>query len=128
MAEICQQNTKNTKADKFGWGETEDANERTQELCDKVKEEVQRQTRGDNTEYKAVKYRQLRGILGAEHFLIKVQVGDTNYIHLYVVKIVGPNASPTLEGVQQNKTRDDTIEPIPASPPQTVTVLQAIVS
>ncbi|XP_042360015.1 cystatin-A5-like [Plectropomus leopardus] len=115
MAGICQQKTK-PPADMFGWGETEDANKGTQELCDKVKEEVQRQTRGDNAEYKAVKYRQLQGILGAEHFLIKVQVGGTSYIHLYVIQIVAPNASPTLRGMQQNRTKDDALEPFPKPP------------
>ncbi|XP_042359934.1 cystatin-A1-like [Plectropomus leopardus] len=99
-------------ADDFGkWSETMNADEGTQDICDHVKSQVVKKTGQDFAQYKSVQYRQLLGIVGASHYLIKVHVGDVNYIHLYVIRIVYPNATPTLEGVQQNKTKDDPLEP-----------------
>ncbi|XP_033504983.1 stefin-C-like [Epinephelus lanceolatus] len=102
------------EADIFAWSETKDANEGTQEFCDKVKGEVVKQTGQNFADYKAVKYRN-KNLCGGEHFVIKVQVGETDYIHLYVTRVTGirhpESVPPSLQGVQQNKTKEDPLEP-----------------
>ena len=37
-------------------------------------------------------------------------MGGDEYVHLYIVKIVYPNAKGSLEGIEFNKTKDDPIE------------------
>ncbi|KAL7387785.1 hypothetical protein ABVT39_000970 [Epinephelus coioides] len=102
------------EADIFAWRETKDADEGTQELCDKVKGEVEKTTGQNFADYKAVKYRN-KNLCGGEHFVIKVQVGETDYIHLYVTRVTGiqypESVPPSLQGVQQNKTKEDPLEP-----------------
>ncbi|XP_042359917.1 stefin-C-like [Plectropomus leopardus] len=112
MAEVPVQLIQNQE-ELMGWGEIRDAHEETQETCDKVKSEVVKQTGLDFAEFKAVKYRH-QCMCGAENLVIKIKVGEAEYIHLNVRHVTGvlgaDKIPPSVKGIKQNKTMDDLLE------------------
>ncbi|KAM6908395.1 stefin-C-like [Lycodopsis pacificus] len=90
------------------WSPTLEVTLEIQEICDQVKGQVQKKTTLDYLEFKAVVYRKQTTTAG-DNFLIKVQVGAEDYIHLSLLhKRAGVI---TLHAVQQNKTRASPLEP-----------------
>ncbi|XP_042254837.1 cystatin-A1-like isoform X3 [Thunnus maccoyii] len=92
-----------------GFSETKDATKEIQKLCDQVLK-VEKKTGKNFKEYVAVKYREQ--IVAGTNFLIKVHVGGVQYIHLSVFEALPCNGGAVeLNGVQENHTKDDHLEP-----------------
>ncbi|XP_041823521.1 cystatin-B-like isoform X3 [Melanotaenia boesemani] len=92
------------------YGETTDATEETQMLCDQVKTAVEEKTGKCVDEFKATKYRSQ--VVHGINFLIKVHVGGENYIHLHVFRaLLCDGGLIQLVAVEQHKTKDDPLEP-----------------
>ncbi|XP_070842513.1 cystatin-A1-like [Chaetodon trifascialis] len=87
------------------FGETKEATEAIQRMCDEVKLKVEELTHKTYVEFEAVKF--MDGV--TMNFFIKVHVGGVNYIHLWVFKPLGGHVE--LRGVQQHKTKDDPLVP-----------------
>ncbi|XP_041823520.1 leukocyte cysteine proteinase inhibitor 1-like isoform X2 [Melanotaenia boesemani] len=93
------------------YGETTDATEETQMLCDQVKTAVEEKTGKCVDEFEATKYRPQ--VVHRNNFLIKVHVGGENYIHLKVFSALPCNDGLIqMVALQQNKTKDDPLEPL----------------
>ncbi|XP_070842512.1 cystatin-B-like [Chaetodon trifascialis] len=93
-----------------GFGETKEATEEIQRMCDQVKPEVEKRTNKKYVEFKAVKYR--LQIVAGQNFLIKVHVGGVDYIHLLVFRALECDGGRVeLTGLQEHKTKDDPLEP-----------------
>ncbi|XP_076577590.1 cystatin-A-like [Chaetodon auriga] len=93
------------------FGETREATEEIQRICDQVKPQVEERTHKKYVEFKAVKFAEwINPHYGVTfNFLIKVHVGEGNYIHLFVFKPLGGHVE--LSGVQQHKTKEDPLVP-----------------
>ncbi|KAI4806964.1 hypothetical protein KUCAC02_017753 [Chaenocephalus aceratus] len=89
-----------------GWSGTEDATEETQESCDAVKDQVEKETNQKYVVYKAVKYRSQ--VVAGLNLTIKVFAGEEDYIHLSVFQQLSCNGVKVeLVNVEVGKTKDD---------------------
>uniref|UniRef100_A0A8C9X9G2 Cystatin-B n=1 Tax=Sander lucioperca TaxID=283035 RepID=A0A8C9X9G2_SANLU len=87
-----------------------DATEETQDLCDQVKQQVEKKTGVNYVEYKAVKYRS--EVVAGTNFLIKVHVGGANYIHLEIFRGLPHNGGKvSLTKVKDHQTKDSPLQP-----------------
>ncbi|XP_073345002.1 leukocyte cysteine proteinase inhibitor 1-like [Pagrus major] len=92
------------------WSHTSYADKETQCICDQVKSLVEGKTNKIYQEFKAALSR--NHIEDRKNFLIKVRVGERNYIHLQVYQARPCNGGwLQLSGVQEDKTQDDGLEP-----------------
>ncbi|XP_039663556.1 cystatin-B-like isoform X2 [Perca fluviatilis] len=89
------------------YGAITDATKETQDLCHQVKTDVEEETGKKYVEFKAVKYRSQP--VSGTNFLIKVHVGEENYIHLIIYRDLGGNVS--LTNVQSHQTKDSPLQP-----------------
>ncbi|XP_073343890.1 cystatin-A1-like [Pagrus major] len=93
-----------------GWSHTMDATKETQCICDQVKSLVEGNTNKIYQEFRAIKYRVQ--VVAGTNYLFKVCVGGPNYIHLFVFQALPCNGGwLQLSGVQEDKTKDDPLEP-----------------
>ncbi|KAK0140420.1 Cystatin-B [Merluccius polli] len=91
-----------------GLGDPTMANEETQKLCDKVKQDVQVKTARSYVNFEAITYRSQ--VVAGTNYFIKVNVGGSDYIHLRVFEKLPCNGGYILSGVQEGKTLDDPIK------------------
>ncbi|XP_073344986.1 cystatin-B-like [Pagrus major] len=92
------------------WSHTSYADKETQWICDQVRSLVEGKTNKIYQEFRAVSSR--NHIEDRKNFLIKVRVGERNYIHLQVYQALPCNGGwLQLSGVQEDKTPDDGLEP-----------------
>ncbi|XP_075936998.1 cystatin-B-like [Anarhichas minor] len=95
-----------------GYGETKAADKETQIICDQVKPEVEKETGKIYLEFKAVKYR--FQVVAGSNYVIKVQVGGEDYIHLSLFQELPCNGGKVVvRGVQLNKTKEVPLIPFP---------------
>ncbi|KAL3040373.1 hypothetical protein OYC64_011409 [Pagothenia borchgrevinki] len=93
-----------------GWGETKDATEETQEICDAVKDQVEQRTNQKYAVYKAVKFR--FAVAAGRDLTIKVFAGEEDYIHLSVFYHLPCNGGKVeLLNVEEGKTKHDPLGP-----------------
>ncbi|XP_038149714.1 stefin-C-like [Cyprinodon tularosa] len=92
------------------WSDTKFATGDIQELCDVVKSKVEDQTGKVFENYKALFYREENMLV--LHYLIKVYVGDDDYLHLWVFQSISTGIFEIgLRGVQQHHKWDDPLKP-----------------
>ncbi|XP_038593828.1 leukocyte cysteine proteinase inhibitor 1-like [Micropterus salmoides] len=93
------------------WGPTKKAT--LQQISEDVKDQVEKTTGKDFEKYRAVLYRKRDTNPGVmKEFLIKVNVGGPDYIHLWVRK---EDQTYKLFNVKQKETKDSPLVPIPAN-------------
>ncbi|XP_035512259.1 leukocyte cysteine proteinase inhibitor 1-like isoform X1 [Morone saxatilis] len=81
-----------------------------QEICDQVKALVEQKTNKIYVEVRAVEFR--IQIVAGTNFLIKVDVGGENYIHLLVFKALPCNGGGIeLLKVLEDKTKEEPLVP-----------------
>ncbi|XP_034001335.1 cystatin-B-like [Trematomus bernacchii] len=91
-----------------GWGETVDATEETQKICDAVKGQVEKETGKKYAVYKAVHFK--KQLVEGQNLSIKVFVGEEDYIHQRVVcPLPGKGGKVQLDHVEVGKTKDDIV-------------------
>ncbi|XP_041670174.1 cystatin-A-like [Cheilinus undulatus] len=90
-----------------GFGETKDADEEIQKLCDQVKAQVEEKTRGDYEVFTAVQYREQ--VVAGMNYIIKVDVGGSSYLHIKVFKNL--SGEIMLSSLEEDHSKDDPIEP-----------------
>ncbi|KAM9337196.1 leukocyte cysteine proteinase inhibitor 1-like [Symphorus nematophorus] len=88
-----------------GFSVTMDATSDTQEICTKLKNDVERRTVKTYASFKALKYRQNGTI-----FLIKVHVGGQDHLHLKVFQTADKQTT-NLFNLQEGHGKDDPIIP-----------------
>ncbi|XP_045198071.2 cystatin-A-like [Mercenaria mercenaria] len=94
-----------------GWGEETEATPEVQEICDKVKEQVQTTTGGTFTMYKALKYRSQ--IVAGTNYCVKIQItsaGDCDHVTIFQA-LPCNGGDLTVTDVQEKKTISDPIQP-----------------
>ncbi|XP_073344166.1 cystatin-B-like [Pagrus major] len=92
------------------WSHTKYADKETQWICDQVRNLVEGKTNKIYQEFKAALSRDQ--LVNGTNFLIKVRVGERNYIHLQVYQALPCHGGHLeLSGVQGEKTQDDPLEP-----------------
>uniref|UniRef100_UPI0037E709E1 cystatin-B-like n=1 Tax=Semicossyphus pulcher TaxID=241346 RepID=UPI0037E709E1 len=95
-------------ADKAGaFGETQEASEKIQKICDQVKPQVEEKTGEKYEVFTALQYRSQ--IVSGLNFLIKVHVGGSSYLHLKVYQNLSGGIK--LPGVEEEHSKDDPIIP-----------------
>ncbi|XP_073344872.1 cystatin-B-like isoform X1 [Pagrus major] len=91
------------------WSHTSYADKETQWICDQVRSLVEGKTNKIYQEFKAAL--SMDHILAGHTYLIKVRVGERNYIHLQVYQARPcDGAWLQLLGVLEDKTQDDPLE------------------
>lgn len=88
------------------------ADEEVQDMCEKVKETVQEKTSKTYSVFKACSYRTLVDYVHSRIVVfIKVQVGDSEYLHLRIYRNVpSKHGEVTLEELLDEKNEADTLE------------------
>ncbi|XP_068588433.1 leukocyte cysteine proteinase inhibitor 1-like [Cebidichthys violaceus] len=93
-----------------GWSDTMDANQEIQTICDREKPQVETMTGANYVDFKAVKYRN-QSVRGGENLIIKVHLGEVNYIHLSLYKPF--DGKVQIRGIEQKRTKEDELTPFP---------------
>ncbi|XP_039244845.1 cystatin-A-like [Pipra filicauda] len=92
-----------------GFSPPEPATERIQDITNAVKLQLEVRVNRRYDIFRAILYR-IQIVAGA-NYLIKVQVADTEYVHLMVFVGLPPeNLYPALVSFQTGKTRDDPLD------------------
>ncbi|XP_014812780.1 PREDICTED: cystatin-A-like [Calidris pugnax] len=92
-----------------GLSDTKPATPEIQDIANKVKPQFESKENRTYGIFKAIKYRSQ--VVAGVNYFIKVQVSDTNYVHLRVFEALPvENQGLKLESFQTGKTRDDPIE------------------
>ncbi|XP_030613140.1 cystatin-A [Archocentrus centrarchus] len=93
-----------------GYMEAREASKEIQQICDKVKCDVERKTNKMYGVFKAVQYRSQ--VVAGVNYLIKVHVGGHSYLHLKVwKKLPSYGGEVVLFNVEQNRQKEDPIIP-----------------
>ncbi|XP_065647964.1 cystatin-B-like [Hydra vulgaris] len=94
----------------FSYAE-ETANDKIQEIINKIKDEVSKQTGQSLEVYEAISY--ISQVVAGMVYIIKVHVGDDNCIHVRVYLPLSNDdveATPELNDIQVNKSKEDKID------------------
>ncbi|XP_073716820.1 cystatin-B-like [Misgurnus anguillicaudatus] len=83
-----------------------------QKISDQVKPDAEKAVDQKFAVFTAIRYKVL-SLCGGTHYLIKVNVGGDEYIHLKVVRVIiaEGNKNIELKGNQYPKTLDDPLTP-----------------
>ncbi|XP_004443952.1 PREDICTED: stefin-C-like [Ceratotherium simum simum] len=92
-----------------GFTNTQPAMPEIQAIADQVKPQLEEKEKKKFPIFKAVEFRSQ--VVAGTNYLIKVQVGDDDYVHIQVFKSL-PHANRPLDltRYQTNKTRNDKLE------------------
>lgn len=89
-----------------GLSETKPATPEVQHMVDEVKPQFESKENRTCGIFKAIVYK--TQVVAGINYFIKVQVSDTDYVHLKVFQsLPQENQGPSLAGFQTGKTRDD---------------------
>ncbi|XP_071424688.1 cystatin-A-like [Pithys albifrons albifrons] len=89
-----------------GWSDTKPATPEVQRITNKVKLQLEVRVNRRYDIFRAICYR--TQVVAGVNYLIKVQVADTEYVHLRVYEALPPeDECPALVRFQTGKTRDD---------------------
>uniref|UniRef100_A0A8C3JKN1 Cystatin domain-containing protein n=1 Tax=Calidris pygmaea TaxID=425635 RepID=A0A8C3JKN1_9CHAR len=92
-----------------GLSDTQPATPEIQRIADEVKPQFESKENRTCEIFKAIKYRSQ--VVAGVNYFIKVQVSDTDYVHLRVFEALPfENQGLKLDGIQTGKTRDDPID------------------
>ncbi|NWY56044.1 CYTA protein, partial [Chionis minor] len=89
-----------------GLTETEPATPEVQRIADEVKSQFESEDKRTCGIFNAIVYR--TQVVAGINYFIKVQVSDTEYVHLRVFQsLPHEKQGPRLDGYETGKTRDD---------------------
>uniref|UniRef100_G3MQY1 Cystatin domain-containing protein n=1 Tax=Amblyomma maculatum TaxID=34609 RepID=G3MQY1_AMBMU len=86
--------------------ELKQPNATVQEICEKIRPEVENKLGQSLEDFKPVNYR--TQVVNGVNYFIKVQVGADQYIHVRAHKSIGGDIS--FVALQENKSLDDQLE------------------
>nr|XP_055054325.1 cystatin-A-like isoform X1 [Misgurnus anguillicaudatus] len=94
------------------WSPEMPATQEIQEISDQVKPDAEKAVNQKFVDFTAIRYKVLF-LCGGTHYLIKVNVGGDEYIHLKVVRVLMSQGIEKIQfdGYQYPKTLDDPLTP-----------------
>ncbi|GFS16925.1 cystatin-B [Elysia marginata] len=92
-----------------GTSDSMPADKEIQTLIETVREQSEEQAGKTYEQYKAIEYKSQ--IVAGTNYFVKIQVADSEYIHVLIFKALPHvNALPKLSAQQLNKTKEDPVE------------------
>ncbi|XP_005071579.1 cystatin-A [Mesocricetus auratus] len=89
-----------------GLSEARPATPEVQEIADQVRAQLEEKTNEKYEKFEAIEYK--TQVVAGVNYFIKVDVGNSQYVHLKVYKgLPGQNEGLQLSGYQTDKTKDD---------------------
>ena len=84
-----------------------DATPEIQEIADKLKSQVESRLNRTFSTFKAVKFTQQ--VIAEMQYLIKIKVGDNEYVHIHAIRAPKESAGVVLEDAKGDRTEDDAL-------------------